>query len=108
MLQRIFSDIIEVALITSGVIAILLLLLPFLRRHYTARWRSWVWLLVAVRLLIPFNPSLPQAPIQLAAPAQHVTVNVPARETTVLPPQMGNPVSSPVACLLYTSPSPRD
>jgi len=97
MLQRIFSDIIEVALITSGVIAILLLLLPFLRRHYTARWRSWVWLLVAVRLLIPFNPSLPQAPIQLAAPAQHVTVNVPARETTVLPPQMGNPVSSPVA-----------
>ena len=36
MLQRIFSDIIEVALITSGVIAILLLLLPFLRRHYTA------------------------------------------------------------------------
>jgi beta-lactamase regulating signal transducer with metallopeptidase domain len=97
MLQRIFSDIIEVALITSGVIAILLLLLPFLRRHYTARWRSWVWLLVAVRLLIPYNPSLPQAPIQLAAPAQHVTVNVPARETTVLPPQMGNPVSSPVA-----------
>jgi beta-lactamase regulating signal transducer with metallopeptidase domain len=97
MLQRIFSDIIEVALITSGVIAILLLLLPFLRRHYTARWRSWVWLLVAVRLLIPFNPSLPQAPIQLAAPAQHMTVNVSARETTVLPPQMGNPVSSPVA-----------
>jgi bla regulator protein BlaR1 len=97
MLQHVFSNIIEVTLITSGVIAILLLLLPFLRRHYTARWRSWVWLLVAVRLLIPFNPSLPQAPIQLAAPAQHVTVNVPVRETTVLPPQMGNPVSSPVA-----------
>jgi bla regulator protein BlaR1 len=92
MLQRIFSNIVEVTLITSGVIAVLLLLLPFLRRHYTAKWRYWVWLLVAIRLLVPFNISLPRAPIQLAAPAQRVTVNVPVQDT-FSPAMPNNPVA---------------
>lgn len=98
MLQRIFSNVIEVTLIMSAVIAVLLLLLPLLRRRYTARWRSWVWLLVAVRLLIPWNPSLPQAPIRLAAPARQITVTAPARKTT-LPLQTGSPASSPATAV---------
>jgi len=102
MLQCTFNNIIEVTPITSGVIAVLLLLLPFLCRRYTAKWRSWVWLLVVVRLLVPFDLLLPRAPIQLAAPAQNVTVNVPAHRT-VLSPHTNDSVSSPVtaSCSLY-------
>lgn len=62
----------EVTLTMSAVIALLLLLEPLLGRRYTARWRYWVWMAVAVRLLLPFNFSLPQAPIQLEAPAERV------------------------------------
>jgi beta-lactamase regulating signal transducer with metallopeptidase domain len=62
----------EVTLTMSAVIALLLLLEPLLGRRYTARWRYWVWMAVALRLLLPVNLSLPQAPIQLEVPAERV------------------------------------
>ncbi len=62
----------HVSEITVGVSLIILILLLLERRldaRYSARWRCWVWLLLAVRLIIPWNFSLPQAPVQLHIPA---------------------------------------
>lgn len=49
----------EISLASSIVILILMIISPFLNRRYTAKWRYWVWLIVAVRLIIPFNISMP-------------------------------------------------
>ena len=59
----------EISLTMSAVILLLLALGPLLARRYAARWRYWAWLVVAVRLLVPLNLSLPRAPVQLEAPA---------------------------------------
>ena len=62
----------EITLTMSAVILLLLLLGPILARRYAIRWRYWAWLAVAVRLLIPFNFSLPEAPVQLETPPDRV------------------------------------
>ncbi|MGI5930878.1 M56 family metallopeptidase [Pseudoflavonifractor sp.] len=58
----------EITLTMSAVILLLLALGPVLARRYKIRWRYWVWLAVAVRLLIPVNFSLPNAPVVLTPP----------------------------------------
>ena len=62
-----FQDMLEITLTLSVVIALLLALRPRLGRRYRAGLFCWVWLAVAVRLVIPFNLSLPQAPVALTA-----------------------------------------
>lgn len=61
MLGNLFS----ISLSMSAVIAVLLLLSPVLSKRYTAKWRYFVWLAVAVRLLIPVHFSLPEAPVRI-------------------------------------------
>lgn len=69
------------SLTTAIVAALLLLLTPLLKRRYPANWRYVAWLIVALRLIIPFNVSLPQAPVQIAVPS-----------AVAVAPQPANPV----------------
>ena len=64
----------QISLSTAAVIGVLLLLVPLWQRRYSARWRKTIWLIFAVRLLVPFSLELPQTAVQLemdlqAAPA---------------------------------------
>ena len=65
MLEAVFSNVVEITVAVSLLILFLLALTPLLRRQYTAKWRYWAWLALAVRLLIPWNISLPSAPVQV-------------------------------------------
>ena len=75
----------EITLTMSAVILLLLLLGPILARRYAIRWRYWAWLAVAVRLLIPINFSLPEAPVQLETPPDRVVYTAPPAVTTPSP-----------------------
>lgn len=77
MVLSLFSNIIKITFTTSVVIAVLLLLYPLIKKTYTAKWRYWVWLFLAVRLLIPFSPSFKQAPIEIVTPSQNIEFKVP-------------------------------
>lgn len=82
----------EVSLAMTAVIGVLLALTPVLDRRFAPAWRYWVWLAVAVRLLIPVNISLPGAPVRLAAPAAEYRITVspgPADVSAVRPLPMG-------------------
>lgn len=85
MVQSLFQNVTKVTLTTSVVIAILLLLLPLIRKKYTVKWRYWVWLVLAVRLLIPFSPSLPQTPIEITPASQNIEFKVPLQNTISTP-----------------------
>lgn len=65
MVENFFQTIVEITLSVSVVIVLLLLFSKLLDKNYTAKWRYWVWMVLAMRLLIPFNISLPNAPIRL-------------------------------------------
>lgn len=59
----------EVSLTMGAVAALLLALSPVWKRRFRPQWRYWAWLLVALRLAVPVNISLSQAPVTLAVPA---------------------------------------
>ncbi len=58
----------ELGLTMGAVIALLLALGPAVSRKFRPQWRYWAWLLVALRLAVPFNVSLPAPPVVLEAP----------------------------------------
>lgn len=60
----------------SVVIVVVLLLSPVIEKRYSARWRYFVWLIIAIRLVIPFNITLPEAPINVQTPMANVYVGV--------------------------------
>jgi beta-lactamase regulating signal transducer with metallopeptidase domain len=94
-MQSLFQNVIEVTLTTSAVIAVLFLLLPLICKNYTVKWRYWVWLVLAVRLLIPFSPSLSQTPIEITPPSQNIAFEVPVQN--MMPSPMFNNAIVPQA-----------
>ncbi|WP_018306174.1 M56 family metallopeptidase [Desulfitobacterium hafniense] len=62
-------DIFTVSLTMSAGIAVLLLISPFIHKRYGARWCCLAWLILALRLLIPFSFGLPDAPLHIPAPS---------------------------------------
>ena len=101
----------EITLTMSAVILLLLALGPLLSRRYAALWRYWAWLAVAVRLLIPVNISLPQAPVRLSPPEDRVVLSLPAAEphqaspVPAVPSAPPEPVATPAE---RTDPAPAE
>ncbi|WMJ88631.1 M56 family metallopeptidase [Anaerocolumna sp. MB42-C2] len=85
MLQEIFLNIINVSITTSILIGIIILMLPLFRKNYSAKWRYWVWLIIAVRLVIPFNLSIHNPPIEIATPAQSVDIKLTLHKPASIP-----------------------
>lgn len=77
MLTVTFASLIEASVTTGAIVFVLTMLSPLLNKKYTAKWKYWVWLILAVRLTLPISLSLPQAPVQLNMPEVQITVPQP-------------------------------
>ena len=75
MVHTIFLRYLNISVTTGIIIGILLLLSPFFRKRYTARWKYWVWLLLAVRLIVPVTMPESKAAIVLPVLSAESTVN---------------------------------
>ena len=64
-IENLIQNLLQVSISMAVVLAVALLLLPLWQRRYSTRWRKVIWLVIAVRLLIPFSLQLPSAPVQL-------------------------------------------
>lgn len=68
MLSRLFMQMLEISITTSIAIVILLLSSSFINKRFISKWKYWIWLVLAVRLVIPVHFTLPEAPVQLVIP----------------------------------------
>lgn len=57
-----------ISLTTSVVILLLLIASPRLDKRYSAGWKYFVWLILTLRLIIPYRIELDSAPITVTAP----------------------------------------
>ena len=57
------QDLLMISLTSAVVIAILLLILPHTEKRYSAKWRTVIWIVLAIRLLVPYRVNLPAAQI---------------------------------------------
>lgn len=97
MISTLFLRVLSISVSTSVVIAALLLLAPHLRKTYQAKWFRWVWLLVAVRLLLPVSFALPDAPITVQVDQTAVTAPIvpPSTDPVPVTPQTETPEAEP-------------
>ncbi len=97
MLETLFVNTVENSLIISAVIAIMMLLTLLLKKRYSMKWRYFIWLVIAIRLLIPFNLDPGGAPFTLVwGPAQTGAVH--KHENPVIPVvDQGGTAATPVA-----------
>ena len=74
-----FHEYLKISLWIIPVILLALWLLPKLSQKYSAKLSYFVWLVIAVRLLIPWNMTLPAetAPIQLDIPQESIMEWIP-------------------------------
>lgn len=111
MLKDVFLSVFEISLSTGLAVLALILLAPLLNKHYVAKWRYWIWVLFALRLIIPFKGtesivgilaqtaasavSAPEAgdtdtsPVG-AALSQGIVLEIPAQMTMPIVPQAGD------------------
>ncbi len=73
-MEKLLEIVLQISLSTAAVIGVLLLLVPLWQKRYSAKWRKAIWLLLAVRLLIPFSPELSVTPVQMDMNWQAVPV----------------------------------
>ena len=87
------TALLELTLPMALVIAVLLAAGPLLGRRFTAKWRYWAWLLIAVRLLLPVVITLPQPVVTLPQPKGVFTYPVSREEPApTAPAQVGDPI----------------
>ncbi len=84
-MTNLFLSVVEITLGTSLVVLMLLLLLPLTAKFFKRKFRYWAWLILALRLIIPF--SFTQTPM--------VEVQIPSREI-VLVTQPAEQVTPPL------------
>jgi len=80
-----------------------------INRSYSAKWRYLVWLIIAVRLLIPFSPSIAgEAPVTIPSVSQNVQIPIPlpantnlSEQTNIIPTQP-TPVVTPNSSAVRT------
>lgn len=92
-MERLMTALLELTLPMAMVIALLLAAGPLLGRRFTAKWRYWAWLLIAVRLLLPIGITLPQPVVTLPQPQGEITYPVSREEPTPAEPA---PVGDPI------------
>jgi len=56
-------EVFMISLTVTPVILLILLLSPLTDKHFNAKWRYYVWLVIALRLVIPVRAEIPSAPI---------------------------------------------
>ncbi|MBO5341385.1 MAG: M56 family metallopeptidase [Lachnospiraceae bacterium] len=64
-MRSVLFDVLEINIVAALVIVILCLLAGKLRKNYGATWLKIMWLVIIVRMLIPYNFSLPSTELRL-------------------------------------------
>ncbi|MDE5590155.1 MAG: M56 family metallopeptidase [Acetatifactor sp.] len=70
MITALFLNVIAISISTSLIIIFLLIFAPFLNKRYAVKWKYLIWVVIAVRLIIPFSIDIPIPQIVLDVPAE--------------------------------------
>ena len=95
MFNGILFSIIETSLIISVIYLLLFFLKPLISQKLVVKWYYWVYLIMFVRLLIPINITIPQAPVQIELPERMITATPSGfdfKGSIIIQPEQTSPV----------------
>ena len=90
-MQRLALDLLEISVSTSVIIVAIMLLSSLINRSYTVKWKYWIWLVTAVRLLVPIKLRLPSfsAPVTVSIPDAPIAMTI-SPSTAAVPSGAGH------------------
>ena len=77
------NTLLEISLSTSVVILLVLVLNRLIDKRYMAKGKYFLWLILAVRLVIPVNITLPKAPVTVTVPERTVVLTAPVDDAPI-------------------------
>ena len=77
------QTLLQISITMAAVIGVLLLLVPVWQKRYSVKLRKLIWLIIAVRLLIPVSIELPATPITLDVDLEQQSGIIKATQETV-------------------------
>lgn len=83
-MKNLFLLFFEISVSTSLMVLVLLILSPLLNRRYASKWKYYIWIALAFRLLIPLNPDLPLRQVIIKVP-EKITSPIIANTQTAIP-----------------------
>jgi len=101
-MANILLNMFENSIPVSVIIMLLILLRGILNKRYTAKWQYWVWVVITIRLLVPFDISIPDFTAPISVPVDNIVVyynveyeeaqqdfmeTVPENNEEIIPPQ---------------------
>lgn len=109
-MKEIFLDFLEVSASMAAVIAVIFLFSSVIDKKFSAKWKYWIWLFVAVRLLVPFSPDfeIAEKEMELSVPDKVIYYNA---ELVPGEPVPGEPsvLETPSGTIsVMTSPNPME
>ena len=107
-MDNLFLTILSISLTTSVVIVAVIMLGTLINKRYMAKWKYLLWIVLALRLLIPFNYKLTDAQFQIQIPAEVGNMEV-ADVSGFESPLLEEPFTEPqTAEALYSKPEIED
>ncbi|MDE6737574.1 MAG: hypothetical protein K2K07_00565, partial [Lachnospiraceae bacterium] len=103
MVERMFLSVLSTSLATSLIIILLMILSPFINRRYAAKWKYWVWIVLALRLIVPFHLTDVQNVIDNLS--QSLTAGTLQSDRDVVQPPQNNVTVRPNQRILLELPS---
>lgn len=81
-MQELFFQFVGVSITTSIFIILLFILSPVIQQRYRVKWRYFIWLFLAFRLLLPVNFGITEPPVEIDIPNIGISYNSPANSET--------------------------
>jgi len=64
-MEAFFVGLLKTSAVCAGIILLIALVSPFLKKGHTVFWRYLLWIILAVRLILPFDISVPELAVSL-------------------------------------------
>ncbi|MBR2638971.1 MAG: hypothetical protein IKD39_00200, partial [Oscillospiraceae bacterium] len=77
-MNEIFLKIAEISATTSVVILLVAVLSKIIDKKFISGWKYWIWLIIALRLMVPFNPGAELFEKKVEVEVPNVSIYVPA------------------------------
>lgn len=94
MITNIFLNVIAISISTSLIIVFLLIFATFLNKRYAVKWKYLLWVVIAIRLIVPFHMNIPFPQIVIDVPTE-ITVPIDTNkenDAPTMPPIEPKPV----------------
>ena len=75
-MQSIFFNLAGISITVSIIVILLLLLSSYLDERYVVKWRYFIWLILAIRLIIPFDFGLTAPPLEIHFNDREISYNI--------------------------------